>query len=223
MDATILDLETVPLANAMDYFDERELDDVAAPSNYKDPIKIEAYIAAEKDRRRQSHLDRASLDPDLCRIAALGVWLPQQAHPCLWLCADDDADDDAEAEALAAFWTGYRTGEVLGGYNIRAFDLPVLYRRSLYLGVPAKVIDRDRYRSTCVLDLFELLTENRKDRMRSLTFYCKRFGIVCNIDDPIDGKDVPACVARGDWESVRSHLLADLVRTRGLARRVCGD
>jgi Predicted 3'-5' exonuclease related to the exonuclease domain of PolB len=217
MDATILDLECCAIDNVLEYYDDSE--PITAPANYVKAEAIAAYIERETPRRRQAFVERAALDPDLCRIVYAGVWYPTQDAPCMWPCRDEQD----EAAALRLIWDNYQPGEVLGGFGIRAYDLPVLYRRSLYLGVTPKHIDRDRYRSTCVLDLFELLNEGRKNQMHSLTWYCERFGVPCDIEDLIDGKDVPACVARGEWDLVRAHLLADLVRTRGLARRVCGD
>jgi hypothetical protein len=217
MEPTYLDLECCAINNVLDYYDDS--DPITAPSNYVKPEAIAAYIERETPRRKQAFVERAALDPDLCRIIYLGVWPAGAAHPIQAICRDEDE----ERWALQDFWRGYHSGEVLCGFGIRMYDLPVLYRRSLYLGVPTIAIDRDRYRSTCVLDLFEQLNEGRKNQMHSLVWYCERFGVSCDVDDPIDGKDVPACVERGDWDKVRAHLLADLVRTRGLARRVCGD
>jgi hypothetical protein len=212
-DPTLLDIECAAIADIETYYDDSE--PIEPPSNYvKDEAKAN-YIARETVRRKQAFIDRAALDPDLCRIVALGSWHSVQAHPCLWVCHDERGERDI----LSAFWDCYAYGEVLCGFNIRSYDLPVIYRRSLYLGVPTKPIERDRYRSTHVIDLFEQLNEGRKHQMHSLDWYHKRMGCP-PVADTITGADVPACVARGDWDAVRAHLLADLVRVRDVARRM---
>lgn len=213
-DPTYLDLETSGLADVEQYYDDSE--PIEAPSNYVKPEAIENYIARETVRRKQAFIDKAALDPDLCRIVYLGAWWPGQAGACLLPCKTERD----ETRALKDFWQGYAANSVLCGFGIRLLDLPVLYRRSLYLGVEPKPIDRDRYRSTCVLDLFEVLNEGRKHQMHSLDWYCTRFGIPCDIEDAITGADVPGCVSRGEWDVVRSHLLADLTKVRGLAQRI---
>lgn len=219
MDPIYLDTELCAIDGVMAYYDEAAEAEIEAPSNYKDPEKIAAYIAREKANRRAQHVNKAALDPDLCRIAYLGVWWPQFNHPMLVPCANEHE----EREALEQWWDGYGEGEMVCGFNVRPFDLSIIYRRSLYLGVRTKHIDRDRYRATCVIDLFELLNEGRKDRMRSLAWYLKRFGLDTGLHDDIDGAQVPALVALNTpeaWEKVRLHLLCDLVGTRLLARRV---
>jgi hypothetical protein len=213
MDPTLIDLEATAIEGIESYYDDSE--PIEAPANYVKPDAIANYIARETVRRKQAFIDRAALDPDLCRIVYLGVWYPQHTTPCLFPCRDEHD----ERMHLANFWEDYSQGEVLCGFNIRSYDLPVIYRRSLYLGVPVKPIDRDRYRSTHVIDLFEQLNEGRKHQMHSLDWYHKRLGCP-PVADTITGADVPACVARGDWEAVRAHLLGDLVRTRDVARRM---
>lgn len=211
---TYLDLETSGIEGVELYYDDSE--PIEAPSNYKNPDVIADYIKRETVRRKQAFIDRAALDIDLARIVYLGVWWPTQNTPCLFPCLTESD----ERNALETFWCTYEPGEVLCGFGIRNLDIPMLYRRSLYLGVETKHIERDRYRSTCIDDLFERLNEGRKHQMHSLDWYCKRLGIPCDIVDDITGADVPGCVARGEWNRVRAHLLADLVKVKGLAQRL---
>ena len=93
----------------------------------------------------------------------------------------------------------------------------MLLRRSLYLGVKAPDLNLDRYRSPHI-DLSERLSLNGKARVRSLAFYCRRFGIPH--DDTLKGEDMPALAARGDYETIRAHCLDDVSATAELARRL---
>ena len=59
----VFDIETAPLADAEAY-----LPTPRPRGNLKDPAKIEADLAA----KAAAALDKAALDPDLCRIVAAG-------------------------------------------------------------------------------------------------------------------------------------------------------
>jgi hypothetical protein len=197
----VLDIETLSLTDADDY-----LEPVAAPSNYKDPEKIRVY----QEEKRTEMLHRCALDPDLCQIVAVGVW--SERVPEVWTL-----DGDEEATLLHRVWKAVRQSQAIIGFNILGFDLPVLIRRSQYLGIPTPSINLDRYRTPHV-DLMERLSFNGKLRYRGLDFYCKRFGIV--VEDPYKGKDIAELVAGEDWAGVAGHCLADLHKTHALAERL---
>ena len=198
----VVDIETAPLSDAADYLDPPE-----APANYKDPAKIADYCA----QKAAESLGRASLDLDLCRIVAIGTQREDEAEPYVYF-----AGEDREADMLRAFWdqVGQR---VTIGYNILGFDLPVLLRRSLYLGVAHPHVSLDKYRTNHI-DLQMRLSFNGQMKFRPLSFYCRRFGIPC--DDETSGKDIAALVASGEWGKVQAHCSADVVKTRALAERM---
>lgn len=198
----VFDIETAPLADAEVY--------IVPPKprgNLKDPAKIEADIA----EKTAALLKRAALDPDLCRIVAAG-----------WDCdgrAESAVCEDAAQERLLLerFWTQSR-GATLVGFNCLSFDLPVLLRRSLYVGVPAPQFSLNKYRPGNIVDLMQVLSYQGTLTYRSLDFYCKRFGIV--VPDEVTGADIGALVAAGDWRTVHDHVRADVAKTTELAQRV---
>lgn len=200
----LIDVETVSLPEAGQY-----LEPVEAPANYKDPVKIAAYI----EERRVAQLQKAGLEPDLCRLVAIGFEHDDGRGDVL------TANRQPEFVMLQELWRAVSAAPAILGFNILEFDLPVLIRRSQYLGLqpPAAAINLDRYRTPHV-DLMQRLSFNGKLTMRSLDFYCKRFGI--EVADPHSGKDVEALVAAGDWSAVAAHCRADLVKTRALAERL---
>lgn len=203
----VIDIETYSLDEAAQFIEEP-----SAPSNYKDPEKIAAYIADAKAKA----VSRCALDPDLCRIVALGS-MRDDGEPIVTCCYD--LTDNTEAMLLREFWSTVGGSDRFIGFNILSFDLPVLIRRSQYLGVrvPETVINLDRYRTQHV-DLMERLSFNGKIKAHSLSFYCKRFGIVS--EDESTGADVDGLVRAGNWDAVREHCSADLVKTRLLAERL---
>lgn len=201
------DIETVPMPGCESFVD---MNGISAPSNYKDEAKIAAYIAAEKKKR----IERAGLDMDLCEIAAIG-WEDQDAQGGVVLRQHFDED-----QMLKKFWSAAE-GSALVGFNIWHFDLPVLVRRSLYLGVSVpNSIRLDSYKpdGVAVLDVAHVLSFGRRDLLKSLGFYCQRFGI--SHDDSVTGADIAALVAAGEWAKVSSHCYSDVFSTRLLAQRI---
>lgn len=198
----VFDIETAPLAEASGY-----LEPVDAPANYKDPAKIEAYIA----EKSAQELDRCSLDVDLCRVVAIG-WCLEGDAPTVTTVAEA-----TETQLIAAFWQIADLRHLVG-FNCLGFDLPVLLRRSLYLGVVRPTIQIDKYRHPAVTDLSDELSFAGKLRLRGLAFYCKRFGI--EVPDTLSGADIAAAVREGRWADVASHCAADITKTARLGEKL---
>lgn len=204
----VFDIETMPLSGCDEYL----TDPVEAPSNYKDPVKIAAYIADAKKKQ----IEKAALDLDLCEIAAIGLRLPDDD------CYAQTRGSNSEEDMLRGFWSFVssvqRNGGVIAGFNCLHFDLPILLRRSLYLGIQAPTVNIDKYRHDGVIDVADVLTHGGKTTWRSLGFYAKRFGIPH--DDSVKGEDVPALVGRGAWDAVAAHVRADVTTTAALVQRI---
>jgi len=201
----ILDIETAPIAGVAAYIEPAD-----APSNYKDPAKIEEYVRA----REREQIERAALDVDLCRVIAIGVMLPASLTPLVRLAHSEED----EAGMLRNFFALTEDASFVG-FNILDFDLPVLLRRALYLGIDAPAISVGKYRHPRVLDLMQMLSYDGKLRYRSLAFYCRRFGIAAK-DDAFDGAHVPALFAAGQFEDVIEHVRCDVLQVAGLAARL---
>jgi hypothetical protein len=203
----LTDLETLGLPEAKDW-----VDPITAPVNYKDPLKIDAYIKEAEIERAE----RFALDADTCRIVALGWHDLGQGSPIVRVCKTDDD----ERHALIEYWTTYaqRFTKIVG-FNSMRFDLPVMVMRSLYLNVPHPEITIAPAWKSPHVDLWERLSLGgaRRD-VKSLRFYAKRLNIP--IFDDISGKDVAAMVEAGEWEKVQNHCLFDLDLTRALAERM---
>lgn len=199
----VFDIETIPSPDCASFIP----DDIKAPSNYKDEAKIAEYIK----NARQKQIDEAGLDLDLCEVAAIG-WEGDDNEGAIYLRSLTD-----EARMLRDFWRAV-DGRLLVGFNILHFDLLVLLRRSLYLGVSAPPIQVDRYRHDNVLDLADVLSFGRKEHLRPLSFYCKRFGIPH--DESVTGAQIASLVAAGDWQAVSRHCYDDVQATRALAERL---
>jgi len=139
-----------------------------------------------------------------------------------WDCdgrAESAVCEDAAQEALVLerFWQESR-GATLVGFNCLGFDLPVLLRRSLYLGVPAPLVVLNKYRPGAIVDLMQRLAYQGTLPYRSLGFYCTRVRIT--VPDAVTGAAIGQLVAAGAWRQVHDHVRADVAKTVALARRV---
>lgn len=203
----IVDIECVGIDTASDF-----LEPVEAPSNYKDPQKIAAYI----EEATAKQVERCGLDPDLCRIVALGHG-ESDGKDNVIICRDEET----EAAALTAFWKHVTNvagvTRTLVSFNGFGYDLPVLMRRSQYLGVPFPLLNLDRYRSPHI-DLMQRLTWNGAIKAHSLKFYAARFGMP--ILDETDGSQIAQLVKDGNWAAVENHCLSDLSLTRFVAQKL---
>lgn len=199
----VIDLESVasPDAAAM-------LDPVRAPSNWKDPAKIAAYVA----EKQAEQVSKAALEPDLCEVVAIGI----RSHYDGLLQAVTRGEY-AEAELLERVWVALGDRAIIG-YNCLSFDLPVLIRRSQLLGVKYPSLNLDRFRTPHV-DLMQKLSFNGALTFRSLAFYKRRFKLDVP-EDPYSGADIAGLVAAGNWQAVADHVRCDVQTTAALAQRL---
>ena len=204
----VVDLETAGLPNAADF-----LEPVIPDARMKDPEKIKADIEA----KTISRMEKLALDWNVGRIVCLGWWTERDGlivQPC--------QNETEEACAIESFWEDCRH-RLIVGFNIKAFDLRFLVQRSRYLNIPHPILDFSKYSRKGIHDLYLDLTfgDGTYDQgamRRTLKAFCKRFGIPC--DDGIDGKDIGALVAAGDWDAVVAHCKSDVELTVALARRL---
>ncbi len=198
----VFDIETAPLELAADYIPQAE-----APSNYKDPEKIAAYIADAN----AAALEKCALDVDLCRVVAIGWQTERDTDPS----AMHLGQNVSEQLMLKSFWNLAQDMHFVG-FNVLGFDLPVLLRRSLYLGVPAPNVQIDRFRHPMVSDVMQALSFNGALKFRGLSFYAKRFALD-QMEDGLSGADIGKAVTDGRWQDVEKHVLADVSKTAQLA------
>jgi hypothetical protein len=197
----ITDIATAPLDGCSDWL----TDAIAAPSNWKDPAKISAYIA----EKRAEHVERAGLDPDLARITGIAAWKTDHERPGIWLCRDEHDERDAIERLVEGI-----DRVPLVGYNALKFDWPFLMRRARYLGLTLD-INTDRYRSQNV-DLFDVLTHRGALTGKSLGFYVRRLGW-SDLSKPLSGAEEAQVPVTGKWEELAASLRHDVTATYRLA------
>jgi len=211
----VLDIETanaeVPAA-----LKERLLEAIAAPSNWKDPAKIEAYIA----QKRAEAEEKFALSPLTGRITCIGLGLGETGRRLF--CNPDEATILNEAfRAINEFQDYWRYEARLVTFGGRTFDVPFLLARAAILGVSLPIgWDGSRLLrpfSDFHVDLFELL-----GKTGSLTEWALAFGL--DLGEPgianLKGSEMPAFWDAGDFEKIKAHCENDVRLTYELASRL---
>mgnify|MGYP000187326328 CR=1 FL=1 len=204
----IVDLETIAIDGVDSFIEEQ-----SAPSNWKDPEKIAAYVADAKRAAAQ----KAALDIDLARIVCLGYWLSEEPEPTIATCKTEDDEKAALAQLLPYFKDFERT---LIGFNSARYDWPLLMRRASYLGLPVPHINVDKYRTPNV-DLWQKLSFNGAISAHGLRWYARRLKWDDLLDaDPLKdgGGDVAEAIAANRWDDVAWHCDTDVRLTHRLAQ-----
>lgn len=196
-----LDVASAPLADAATFIDKAAIE---APSNYTKPEAIAGYIEKEYARR----VAAAGLDLDLARITAVGSH-GYSNHQQVVLC-QTEADERKELQALAEYFAHFPNMRVVtyGGFH---FDLPILMRRSRYLGVTFPKLNLDRYKSPH-MDLLLELSDRDPSRRRSLSFYCRRLGWT-DLCKTLSGEEESRVFETGRWDDLRSSVEHDVEAT----------
>ena len=180
-------------------------------------LKKPEVIAAALEEKKLSWIQGIALEPDTCQVTCVGTGYPTDAPPGPVVVAD--RGNWTEAEIIGAFWEqDYHQADLVIGFNILGFDLPVLIQRSRELGVAyPKGIIQGRYKhDPKIVDLMLEMTNGRPEDAYPLAWYCKRYGI--DVADETTGADAAEAGRNGDWETVRKHCFADVEKTVALAR-----
>jgi hypothetical protein len=211
-DLLFLDIETAPNPTMEPYLPEPE-----APSNYRDPAKIAAYVAEKK----RAAVERMALDVDFAQINAIGFAIGD-AEPTVWI----NHHEDGERADLIKFWAMIAPPSptplpTICGYNVLGFDLPIIMRRSFVLGVqPSRVLDLRRYSTCDVMDLMQVFYHWGQApgvQARDLKAVAKMFGIADPLPD-LDGSKVSTM----DDDTLRAYCANDVRITQALAQRMMG-
>lgn len=231
----ILDLETCTHPGVDGWLDPCDpdpklLEPIEPDARLKDPEKKAANLAeVERKRAERPQLiaqsivqrtaernEKCALDPDCCRIVALGYYDVGYGDPTVYLMRSEFE----EREQLKLFWNSYDQHYTrFVTFNGARFDLPVLVMRSLYLDVSHPEITFYPAWKSNHIDLYERLSCNgaRRD-VHSLKFYAKRMGFTTL--DKVDGSQIAQLVVEERWPEIEAHCLSDIGLTHALANRL---
>lgn len=210
------DFETIPSGK------RTPLDEIEAPKNIKDPVKIEA---AKRKKQEDEYL-KQSLNP-----------LKAQIISGAYAYNDDPVEatfsEFEEEEVIDGLWNYVKSKvntEIVGtggrqmqtefawvGYNIKMFDLQLLFFRAIKYGYYdlAKLIPRNRF-SPNVIDLLEVIkgadTQSKGYTQDAVGQY---FGIGGKPTE-IDGSKVYPFYREGRFQEIVDYNIDDVEKERNL-------
>jgi hypothetical protein len=205
----VLDIETIPQLASLDVpFDESS---VKVPANYKDPIKIAAYIDSARRAWPERLAKDASVDPFLGRVLCTGWgYRPEDIQVDYALTEAD------EKQILEATWQRLADNDGrVAGWNSRGFDLRFLMIRSMALRVqptlpPSIMVDwLAKYRSIYHTDAKLLLMDGDAFNARGVDEVAASFHLPGKTEG-MSGADVWPAFQRGEHDRIKSYLRDDV-------------
>lgn len=218
----VFDIETAPLPNAHEFLEPPDVEDISAPANYKDPAKIEQYIADAKTKRLEKHsrdcAEKAALDWNVGRVIAVGLQTELMDRPQVALAETEKR----EREVLFWLWETLRDRRPIVGFNIRSFDVPFCIQRSRLLGLVPPRLSLARFDNHDLTDLFDILTfsdtQDTKLMRHTLARFAQRFGVPH--DETVSGADIPMLFAQQRWAEIEDHVTGDVSTCIALAEQL---
>ena len=176
-------------------------DDFDAPSNYKDPAKIEEY----KQNAARSEMGRFGLAPLTGKIICASYLYEDsdgKYEPIATIAGDNEAS--IVESLLAAISSHHAEFPTIVTYNGLQFDIPFIAIAAARCGIMLPVGYRDllnRYGADHV-DIYSLLSAYGAHKKGKLSDWSLRFGI----EPPFGvGNMVTDWFRLGDWDSIKRH------------------
>lgn len=211
-----LDVETCPDQKAG--AEEAARSRISAPSNYKDPEKIAAYVAEKgAEAYRRTSLD-AGYGEVICIAYAFGNGDIKS------LTRTMESGPDGERSLLGRFWAEVEENTdaalVWVGHKVAFFDLPFLYRRGAVLGVyPTRPIMPDyKEWSRDVMCTSYMWTGSSQNGIK-----LEELSEILGINSPKDllhGSEVYDAALAGEYEAIANYCEGDVRATREIFNRL---
>lgn len=207
----VLDIETYP--DVSEEHLEQIRANLKAPSGYKDPVKIKAYIEKEKVKA----LSKAGLSPRTGRAVCVGIGVrthdggkPPRPQWDFAAFVDKENDEEKLLTTIDEVLNEQIHGHLIT-FDGRRFDLPYLAARAMKHNMALKYRWPLGYNSTHV-DLFELLGKEGKLDAWAM-------GLLGRAKTS-HGSEIARMVEAGQWDEIKAHCLEDVQMTAELYDRL---
>lgn len=200
------------------------LDNIRAPSNYKDEAKIAEYVAkahadmvAAHEAKVQDAYLKTSFDGGLGQVCVI-AYAVGNTSPVSYQASTPEGEKRLLEDFFCAI-TDAAPGLTFVGHNIIGFDLPFLWKRCMILGVkPPLCFPRSpKPWSEGVVDTM-LLWDAQQRAGGSMDRICKLMGIPGKGD--MDGSKVWPMFQEGRLTEIAAYCKADVERTRAMHLRM---
>lgn len=168
-----------------------------------------------------------AVTPEYCRIIGMNFGVDEDAPRSGWVGEVRNGGEPlTETDLINAFWTYAKQAKHLVGFNCHRFDLPAIYVRSAILGIeppPGLNLWAAKPWEHKVLDLLALRWPYKAGAQFQSLKALRRvldLPIPAGYEDVLamDGGDVGALWAAGDFEKCNRYGCLDIETTRSLCR-----
>lgn len=169
-----------------------------------------ADVTAAGDERRKL----LSVTPEFCRIVAIGIAKGEDAPESRVVGnVEHGSSPETEKNLLEWFWWSVIPGGPVCGFNVAAFDLPVIFIRSAILGVkPTRLFEMQPWKGD-VIDLMKLrFPSGAAKKLKDLARF---YGFDVPAGD-VDGSQVAPLFAAGKLNEIGEYVRSDVSLTRRL-------
>ena len=155
---------------------------------------------ADREDLLSAQRKKMATTPEMCRIVAMG-WHYNGVTDSLLV-----TEDTAEQDVLQIFWDYAKMARSICGFNISGFDIPVIYVRSILLGIePSRQFDLKPW-GDGVIDLMQ--KRFPRSNAVGLKKLCKMMGIYVPAGD-FDGSMVEEMMEK-DPQAVLKYVRSDV-------------
>ena len=206
----VFDIETVPQDEALLLARAPEFN---APANLKDPEKIAAAIA----KKRADYLADAALNWKTAEVVLIGAGDEKEV-----LSFTSNSEKQLVGDFLEIVSNALGDGAVVGGHNIKSFDLPMLINRARVHGlkIPLNILSFWRGRQQWhdnIFDTLEILSFGRSFDGNGVEDVARVFGLPPKLGH---GGDFPL-LWRTDCQAAVAYNRRDVEIEIEIAR-ICG-
>jgi predicted PolB exonuclease-like 3'-5' exonuclease len=204
MNKLILDIETIPRQNLSEELKPKFDESTVKIGNLKDKEKIKQKIDAAAKEFESGLTKKMSLQSNYCQIISLGyISLDEDNNIIKKDVLFNETDD---LEILKAFEIIYRGPIQLIGWNLKSFDIPVLWKRGVFQNV--KIFSNYRqlinpYNDTTI-DLMHIFNNNGMGKMVDCA---NLLGIKSKTG--MDGSMIYDAYKAGEYDKIKEYNLQD--------------
>jgi 3'-5' exonuclease len=212
------DIETIPAQS--DYIKTYIQSNLTAPSSYKKPESISAWIEENKEQVYR----KTALNGGFGQIVCIGYAINDKDVRVIYF----DNWVSSEKQILQLFFNDlieiYRPSSDITphfiGHNIENFDLRFIYQRAIVLGVKPPSFLPLNSKSYNNMYIFDTMTEwAGKRNYVSLNEICLSLGLPLKSDE-IDGSKVWEFVQEGKLKQVADYCANDVEKVRAIHKRL---
>jgi predicted PolB exonuclease-like 3'-5' exonuclease len=211
-----LDIETLPCSDP-DLIAELTAG-IKPPGSMKKADTIQRWEQEERPQAVADAIAKTSLDGAYGRVCAIG-WAVGDEDPKVVVGPEREVLDAflGEMQLLLQPEDGRPQVAKWIGHNIAGFDLPFLRKRCVIHGIkpPSQLLHtmKERPWDGGIGDTM-LMWDSARDKMIDLDTLCRVLSIPSPKADGIDGSQVAALFAAGEYEAIGSYCASDVVAAR---------